>query len=127
MASNPVVWFEIPTQDIARARAFYEAVLGVALTRADTGAFAPTTEMWMFPMDENLPGCAGAVVQGPENPVGPGGSLVYFACDDCGVEAERVATAGGSIESPKEPIGEYGFCVVARDPDGNRFGLHSMR
>ena len=127
MACNPVVWFEIPTQNIACARGFYEAVLGVALTRADTSAFAPTTEVWMFPMDENLPGCGGALVQGPDNPVGPGGSMVYFACDDCGVEAGRITAAGGAIESPKEAIGEYGFCVVARDPDGNRFGLHSMR
>jgi catechol 2,3-dioxygenase-like lactoylglutathione lyase family enzyme len=54
MAANPVVWFEIPTQDIARARAFYETVLGVPLARADTSAFAPTTELWMFPMDEHL-------------------------------------------------------------------------
>jgi uncharacterized protein len=112
--SNPVVWFEIPTHDIARAHAFYETVLGVTLTRADTSAFAPTTAVWMFPMNENLPGCAGALVQGPDSPVGPGGSMVYFgtgtrhACDDCGVEAECVATAGGSIESPKEAIGEYG-------------------
>jgi uncharacterized protein len=127
MAANPVVWFEIPTQNIARARAFYETVLGVSLARADTSAFAPSTEVWMFPMDQELPGCAGALVQGPENPVGAGGSRVYFACDDCGVEAERVATAGGAIESPKAAIGEFGFCVVARDPDGNRFGLHSMR
>ncbi|WP_019628123.1 VOC family protein [Thioalkalivibrio sp. AKL10] len=127
MTANPVVWFEIPTQDIVRGCAFYEAVLEVSLTRADTSAFAPTTEVWMFPMDENLPGSAGALVQGPENPVGPGGCMVYFACDDCAVEAERVAAAGGSIETPKEAIGEYGFCVIARDPDGNRFGLHSMQ
>ncbi|WP_019024045.1 MULTISPECIES: VOC family protein [unclassified Thioalkalivibrio] len=127
MAANPVVWFEIPTEDIGRARAFYETVLDMSLTQADTRAFAPSTEIWMFPMEEDQPGCAGALVQGPDNPVGSGGCMVYFGCDDCGIEAERVATAGGSIESPKESIGDYGFCVIARDPDGNRFGLHSMR
>lgn len=126
MAANPVVWFEIPTADIGRARAFYEAVLDVSLTRADTSAFSPTSEVWMFPMEENTYGCAGALVQGPENPIGTAGCMVYFACDDCGTEAKRVETAGGSIERPKEGIGEYGFCVIARDPDGNRFGLHSM-
>ena len=34
-ASNPVVWFEIYTDDLARARVFYEAVLdGLAATAA---------------------------------------------------------------------------------------------
>jgi hypothetical protein len=127
MAANPVVWFEIPTKDIGRARAFYETVLDMSLTQADTSAFAPSTEIWMFPMEEDRPGCAGALVQGPDNPVGSGGCMVYFGCDDCGIEAERVDPAGGSIESPKESIGDYGFCVIARDPDGNRFGLHSLR
>jgi predicted enzyme related to lactoylglutathione lyase len=71
---------------------------------------------------------------GHRTPLGPepriDGTLSHGALGanaHCGVEAERVVIPGRSIESPKEPIGEYGFCVVARDPDGNRFGLHSMR
>jgi uncharacterized protein len=31
MASNPVTWFEIYVDDLARARQFYESVLGVTL------------------------------------------------------------------------------------------------
>ena len=31
--NNPVGWFEIHVNDIARAKAFYEGVLGVTLTR----------------------------------------------------------------------------------------------
>jgi len=31
MANNPVVWFEIYVQDMARAKKFYEAVLQVKL------------------------------------------------------------------------------------------------
>jgi predicted enzyme related to lactoylglutathione lyase len=37
-----------------------------------------------------------------------------------------VAAAGGRIHRDKTAIGEYGFNVLARDPDGNMFGLHSM-
>ena len=33
MANNPVGWFEIYVQDMARARAFYEAMLGLRLER----------------------------------------------------------------------------------------------
>jgi hypothetical protein len=31
--NNPVCWFEIYVQDMARAKAFYETVFGVPLTR----------------------------------------------------------------------------------------------
>ena len=54
------------------------------------------------------------------------GTVVYFGCDDCAVEAGRVADAGGTVEREKMSIGEYGFIALARDPDGNMFGLHSQ-
>ena len=33
MRNNPVCWFEIYVQDMPRAKAFYEGVLGVTLDR----------------------------------------------------------------------------------------------
>ena len=38
MKSNPVVWFEIYVQDMPRAKAFYEKVLGATLTKLDSPA-----------------------------------------------------------------------------------------
>ncbi len=35
--------------------------------------------------------------------------------------------SGGTVEHPKMSIGEYGFVSVIKDPDGNLFGLHSLR
>ena len=58
------------------------------------------------------------------SPGGPG-TLVYFSCADCAVEAERVVKAGGRIHKPKTSIGEYGFIVLAWDTEGNTFGLHN--
>ena len=55
MQPNPVVWFEIYTQDIARARAFYESVFQTTLERLPGGAL----EMWTFPMKQDAGG-AGA-------------------------------------------------------------------
>ena len=46
MANNPVRWFEIYVQDMARARKFYETVLGVQLEKLE----GPDLEMWAFPM-----------------------------------------------------------------------------
>lgn len=57
---------------------------------------------------------------------GGGGTLVYFGCEDCAVQAARAAVNGGSIQQPKMSIGAHGFCAVVRDCEGNLIGLHSM-
>jgi uncharacterized protein len=59
----------------------------------------------------------------------PGGSgtLVYFACDDCAVEAARAAGQGGHVVAEKMSIGERGFVAVVADTEGNVIGLHSMQ
>lgn len=58
---------------------------------------------------------------------GTGGTLVYFACEDCSVEESRVEAAGGRVLQPKMSIGEYGFCSIVMDTEGNSIGLHSMK
>ena len=121
-AQNPVGWFELYVQDMPRARAFYEKVLGVTLSPLPT----PDLEMLAFPMDMEAPGSSGALVRMPGVPSG-GSTLVYFVCDDCAVEGSRVAEAGGKIHRDKISIGEYGFIVLAVDTEGNMFGLHSMK
>jgi predicted enzyme related to lactoylglutathione lyase len=53
--------------------------------------------------------------------------LVYFASEDCAVEAARVVQAGGALQKEKFSIGQYGFIALAIDTEGNMFGLHSMQ
>ena len=123
MGGNPVRWFEIYVQDMARARAFYEAVLGVQLSRLE----GPDMEMWSFPEQMEQYGATGALVKMPGFPSGGNSVLVYFASEDCAVEAARVAAAGGSLQKEKFSIGQYGFIALATDSEGNIFGLHSMQ
>lgn len=126
---NCVNWFELYVQDMPRARAFYEAVLGIGLEALNVpeSPDAPGLEMWAFPGDMERYGANGALVRMPGAPSGPGGTLVYFGCDDCATEAGRVEAAGGRIQRPKMSIGEYGHIVLAVDTEGNLFGLHSMQ
>lgn len=97
--NNPVVWFEIYVQDMARAKAFYEAVLALQLTRLEN----PDLEMWAFPMQPEAYGAAGALVRMPGFASGDNSVLVYFSCADCAVEAGRVAAAGGGCTRPRCP------------------------
>ncbi|MDH5821879.1 VOC family protein [Luteimonas sp. RD2P54] len=122
---NPVGWFEIYVQDMARAQKFYETVLGVKLEKL--GNPDASLEMMAFPMGMERPGASGALAKMSGVPSGGNSTLVYFICEDCAEEAGRVAAAGGRIEREKMSIGEYGFIVLAIDTEGNMFGLHSMK
>ena len=87
MANNPVVWFEIYVQDLARAKKFYESVFNVSLEKLDSPI--PGVELWTFPMREDRPGATGALVKMEGVNSGGNSTLVYFSCDDCAVEAKR--------------------------------------
>ena len=119
---NPVGWFEIYVQDMARARRFYEGVFQFELRRLDS----PELEMWAFPSDMQAYGSGGALVKLTGCPSGGNSTLVYFSCADCAEEEARVVPAGGRIHRSKIPIGEFGFITLAYDPEGNLFGLHSL-
>lgn len=83
--------------------------------------------MWAFPMAMDRGGAAGSLVKMEGFPSGGNSTLVYFGCEDCAVEAARVAGAGGKLFREKMSIGEHGFIVLAIDPDGNMLGMHSMK
>lgn len=128
MKPNPVVWFEIHVQDMARARKFYEAVFQCPLeTLKSPAGEANGMQMLSFPGDMTTMGASGTLVKMEGVPSGGGGTLVYFACEDCAVEQSRVEEAGGKVFKPKFSISEYGHCALVNDTEGNIIGLHSMQ
>jgi predicted enzyme related to lactoylglutathione lyase len=85
MNENPVRWFEIYVQEMARAKSFYESVLGVKLEALNS----PGVEMFAFPMQMGQGGASGSLVRMEGMPSGGNSTLVYFGCEDCAVEAAR--------------------------------------
>ena len=120
---NPVHWFEIYVQDMALARQFYESVLDVKLQRLSSG----DAEMWAFPMSMEHVGSGGSLVKVEGVRSGGNSTLVYFACEDCALEASRIESAGGKVQRQKLSIGEHGHVVLAIDTEGNMIGLHSLK
>ena len=108
---------------MGRAKAFYEGVFGVELTKLE----GPGLEMWAFPMHMESYGAPGALVRMPGFPSGANSVLVYFSCADCAVEAAKAAICGGRVEKEKFSIGEYGYIALVIDTEGNMIGLHSMQ
>ena len=117
---NAIHWFEIPTLDLPRASAFYEAVLDLSLKQEDFG----DTPMAIFPADEE--GVAGALVFDARRTPSMKGALVYLdATDKLDACLSRVAGARGEVVLPKTSIGPQGFIALVRDTEGNCVGLHS--
>lgn len=125
MANNPVVWFEIYVQEMNRAKMFYESVFAVRLEKLESPI--PGMELWSFPMQQNGAGATGALVKMEGVPSGGNGTIVYFTCADCAIEAKRAASSGGQIFKEKFAIGQYGFIALVTDTEGNMIGLHSMQ
>ncbi|QDS90686.1 Glyoxalase-like domain protein [Rosistilla ulvae] len=130
MNSNPVVHFEIYVQDMDRAKAFYEAILGSKLENMPSPTSETDIDMCLFPMDEesgmSTYGAGGMLVRMEGMPSGGSGTLVYFGCEDCAVNAARAAQLGGSVSKEKTSIGEHGFFTLVQDTEGNTIGFHSM-
>ena len=122
MKNNPVGWFEIYVQDMARARKFYEAVFQGTLEKLEAGGI----EMYAFPMQQGASGSGGSLIHMPGFPSGGNSTLVYFVCEDCAVEEARAKANGGRVEKTKFSIGPHGFVSLVHDTEGNMIGLHSM-
>jgi predicted enzyme related to lactoylglutathione lyase len=123
MANTPnmVVWFEIPTYDLERAKTFYEGVLDVQLDLRELG---PLRMAW-FPMEEGGQGSAGCLVHNEAYEPSHAGTLVYIHVNDMDAALDRIPGMGGKILNPKTAIGEHGFVAHLEDTEGNRVALHS--
>lgn len=122
--SNPVGWFEIYVQDMERAKAFYQAVFDIELSKLEG---PPELEMWAFPMQDNSYGATGALVKMEGCGSGDNSVLIYFVCADCAVQAEKAAASGGKIHKEKMSIGQHGYIALVVDTEGTMIGLHSMQ
>lgn len=126
MKFNPVTWFEIYVDDMERATLFYETVLGYKLEDMSDPT-DQSMQMRAFPGTMENHGTNGALVKMEGMSAGGSNVIIYFGCEDCEVEQNRVEAAGGKVNQPKIPIGEFGYCAIVSDTEGNTIGLHSMK
>jgi len=122
METNPVHWFEIPMDDLDRAKKFYESVFDCKLNLLEMGPM----KMLQFSMVNDTYGSAGALVKAEGYKPSYGGTIVYFGTNDIDGTLRKVIASGGKIIFSKRSIGEYGFIAQFEDSEGNKISLHSM-
>ena len=125
MESNMVGWFEIPTTDIKRAKAFYDTVFNIDIMLQDFGG----VQMGWFPFAEGKSGASGSLIEHEAyEPSDSKGVLIYFASEELDVELSRVEAAGGKVVKEKTQISpNVGFMGIFIDSEGNRIALHSRK
>lgn len=123
-SEHMISWFEIPVNDIIRAKKFYEAIFNIKLVSMDMG---DEFKMEVFPGDEES--VSGALVFNPSwyktsNTDGP---LIYLNGNpDLQIILDRIEAAGGKVTIPKRQISpDHGHMAVFEDTEGNRIALHS--
>lgn len=122
---NAISWFEIPSTQLDRAQAFYEAVLNSKMRREPMGP----SEGAVFAYDGEGDGVGGCLIAGPTAPApGAGGTLVYLdASPSLDAALARVTKAGGTIALGRQALPPgMGFFAHITDLDGNRVGLHAL-
>lgn len=119
--ANAISWFEIPVNDLDRAKSFYEKVLNIEMTKMDE------LNMVWFPMEQGATGAAGALIKGDNYTPSYQGTMVYLSVGDIETTLAGVNQNGGKTLNPKMSIGEYGFVGHFEDCEGNRVALHSVQ
>lgn len=123
MKGNPVNWFEIPANDLDRAKSFYESsVFDVELTELGMDPW----KMCQFPMEDDSYGAAGTLVKAEGYKPFHEGTLIYFCVGDIEATLQKVIASGGKTLLSKMSINEYGFIAHFEDSEGNRVALHTM-
>ena len=114
--SNTVVWADLATPDVDKARAFYGELLGWSYTGGDD----PQTGFYTTG-NRNGRRVAALWKKPPEMPVSAW--TIYIGTDSVDDSASKVKAAGGQVLQAPMDVMEYGRMAVFADPTGAVFGV----
>jgi uncharacterized protein len=109
-----LIWNELSTSDLGKAKEFYGAVFGWGWGGADEYAEAKVSERTIAGAAPRRPGMPAEV---PDN------WLVYFGSADVDADAAKAAELGGIVVAGPMDIPDTGRFAVVVDPQGAAFGL----
>ncbi|MGU9937137.1 VOC family protein [Empedobacter brevis] len=118
--TNPVIYFEIPVNDLERAKYFYTNVFGFHFENEIIDHY----EMSIFPFNNSSKGISGALAKGDVYNPSKDGIIIYFNTDDIERTLEKALEQDGKVLYPKTKNEKYGFSVAEiEDSEGNRIAI----
>lgn len=120
--SGQVVHFEIPADDLERAREFYRSAFGWTMQVMPDMEY---TGLMTTPSDEQgMPKDPGAINGGMfQREAQLRTPIVTISVDDIDAVLETISSLGGSTVSPKQSVMDMGFAAYFTDSEGNLMGL----
>jgi predicted enzyme related to lactoylglutathione lyase len=120
-------YFEIPADDVGRAKKFYSSLLGWEISPTGMpGSVSPEMEYQDVKCGEPKEGTLsmGGMYrrQMPGSPI-----IIYAMVEDIDRVLSRVEKLGGKIRVPKMKVEGVGEVAVLGDPEGNGFGVWEPR
>jgi len=122
---NPIVHFEMPADNVARAKKFYEKTFGWNIEKFPL----PEGEYWIVrttEVDEKMrptsPGINGGLMQrkSPQQPF-----MNYISVESIDKALADIRKNGGVVVLPKQEIGKgMGWLAAFKDTEGNIMGIH---
>lgn len=119
---DKVVHFEIPAEDLARAKDFYGSTFGWQVQ--DVPEMDYTLVRTVAVDDQQMPTEPGAINGGMMRR-GPDTASPVLTIEVASVEdaLERIVAGGGSVVRPKQEIPGMGAFAYFKDTEGNTLGL----
>lgn len=113
---SSIVWFEIPADDVERAKSFYGALFGWKIEKVPG-----MTDYWHIDTGGSDDAPDGGVMkrQEPQQQ----GITNYIGVASVDESAAKVEKLGGKICMPKTAVPQMGYFVICRDPENNTFAL----
>jgi uncharacterized protein len=124
--TNVLTWFEIPVDDLKRAKTFYETILDIEMVlRTDgeaEGAFFPYNPKIIQATSGRV---TGVLSKSNRNNPSSSGTMVYInASPNIQFVLDKIENAGGKIVVPKTTL-PFGSIAIIIDSEGNKVGLHA--
>ena len=112
-----IVWFEIPADNVERAKKFYGALFGWKIEKFPGAA---VEDYWHIDTGgaDNSPDGGLLKRMHPQQPI-----TNYVLVPSVDEAAAKVEKLGGKIMKPKTEVPQMGCFVICRDTENNEFAL----
>ena len=122
MVDHTIVHFDVPADDVEKLRRFYGGLFGWKIEKMPGPMEYYNIET--VPVDEHgnpvRPGVNGGMMKREAPDQRP---VNYIAVESVDEYSEKIKSLGGKIIAPKQEVPGIGWWALARDPEGNSFGI----
>ena len=122
---DKVIFFEIPADNLPRARKFYGTVFGWKMNEIPSMQYTQVgtveaDKLGVRGTPKETGAINGGMVERNDSVKSP---VIYVSVKNIDEAAATIEQNGGKVIQPKAPVGNFGFAAYFKDTEGNVVGL----